>query len=140
MSPRPKKKKIKAEEVEEKLKEILGIEHVYILSEGDEVYRKYDMGYAIAIVKRRFRGQTLNKLVPALVRFNVKQFRINAIVPLEPEAIKPLFDLVNKAMEKIAEIEEEERRKRQEEKFKKFLETLSPEEREILEKLMRSEK
>ncbi|RLE85119.1 MAG: hypothetical protein DRJ67_09410 [Thermoprotei archaeon] len=134
-----KKGSLSIEELETQLREFLKAEWVRVLEEDGEPYSKYDMGYAVAILPRRVRGRVLRQKVVALVRINTRKFGVMAVIPIDPEVIDKLHELVREAEEERIRLEEEERRKQREERLKKWLESLSPEEREILQKLVGGE-
>jgi len=136
---KPRKGPLAPEELERQLKDFLKADWVKVLRDDDKAYSKYDMGYAVAILPRRVRGRILRQKVVALVRINTRKFGVMAVIPIDPEVIDKLHELVKEAEEVRVKLEEEERRRQREERLKKWLESLSPEEREILQKLVGGE-
>lgn len=125
------------EELEEKVREFLKADYVKVLRDDEgKVYSKYDMGYAAAVVRRRVRGRWMKQRIIALVRLNTRRFTVVGVIPVEAEAIEPLYRLLLEVNAERARIEERERERRREEKLRKWLETLTPEERRTLAKLL----
>lgn len=125
------------EELEEKVREFLKADYVKVLRDDEgKVYSKYDMGYAAAVVRRRVRGRWMKQRIIALVRLNTRRFTVVGVIPVEAEAIEPLYRLLLEVNAERARIEERERERRREERLRKWLETLTPEERRTLAKLL----
>ena len=127
------------ERAESKLKRLLKTDYVKAVTIDDKIFYKSEMAYAVAILKRKAMGRVRKDFTVCLVRFNLRTLRIQSVVPIEKEVVDSIFNSIREAW-KVAEekkrrlIEIEERRK-----LLKILETLSPQERELLIKVLREE-
>jgi len=128
------------EYVREYLKKVLSkqteIDWIDVVCLDDEVYCKYYMAYAIAIMRRRIHGELKKSRTIALIRFNVRDYHISAIVPLDVEAIDALYEKIKEAYDMLIKIEELEKVEAKKKRMEKLLRRLSPEEREILKKVL----
>ena len=92
--PRRRKRVRRPEDLEAHLKKYLRTDYVKVLRIGKQTYSKYSMGYAIALVPKVTRGVVTDELIPALVRFNTETGFTTQLIPLDPDVIDPLIELI----------------------------------------------
>ena len=94
--PRRRKRVKRPEELEEHLRKYLRTDWVRVLRIGDETYSKYSMGYAVALVPKVVRGVITDELIPALIRYNTETGFTTQMIPLDPDVIDPLIELIKR--------------------------------------------
>jgi len=132
MPPKSKYQKIlPADEIENKLKKVLNCEFIKVAENNNDVLRKYDMGYAIAVMRYKKRGRTTENYVVALIRFNVRTLTITSTIPIFPEFFPDVMRCFGLAYRECLKILKEKEKEEKKKKLAKFLEKLSPEERKL---------
>ena len=92
--PRRRKRVKPPEQLEEHLKKHLKTDWVRVLRIGKQTYSKYSMGYAVALIPKVVRGVVTDEVIPALVRFNTETGFTTQLIPLDPDVIDPLIELI----------------------------------------------
>ena len=92
--PRRRKRVKPPEQLEEHLKKHLKTDWVRVLRVGKQTYSKYSMGYAVALIPKVVRGVMTDELIPALIRYNTETGFTTQLIPLDPDVIDPLIELI----------------------------------------------
>ena len=121
---------------EDGLKRLLNTDWVKVITLGNEIYHRNEMSYAIAVIRRRIRGRTRPEYTVSLVRFNLRQLSIIAVIPIDFEVLDILYNTIKEAWKEANKRNEEIRKEQARKRFAKMLAKMSEAEREVLLKTL----